>query len=162
MEGRVWVVGDAVNTDAMYPGFAMRLPIEEAARYVFHDLRPGWVDEVQEGDLVVAGKNFGIGSSRPVARLFRLLGVQALLAEEFNSLFHRNCINFGLPALTVPNATTRFSDGDIARIDIEVGSVQNLSTGWSHQATPIPSMMREIIDAGGLLPRLAREGFMPR
>ena len=70
IEGRAWVFGDSVDTDNMYPGFAMKLPVGEAAKHVFYDLRPGWTDEVQAGDIVIAGKNFGIGSSRPVAQLF--------------------------------------------------------------------------------------------
>ena len=70
IEGRVWVVGDSVNTDAMYPAHAMKLPLAEAARLVFYDLRPGWADQVRPGDVLVAGRNFGIGSSRPVAALF--------------------------------------------------------------------------------------------
>src|SRR5712671_6968604 len=112
IEGRAWVFGDSVDTDNMYPGFAMKLPVEEAARHVFYDLRPGWSDEVQRGDIVVAGRNFGIGSSRPVAQLFLQLGVAALIADEFNSLFLRNSINFGLPALTVAGATGLLHDGD--------------------------------------------------
>ena len=161
IEGRVWVVGDSVNTDAMYPGFAMRLPYEEAARYVFHQLRPGWVDQVAEGDIVVAGRNFGVGSSRPVAKLFSELGVKALLAHEFNSLFHRNCINYGLPALTVPGVQGAFSDGDLARVDITTGVVQNLTTSQQLEAPGLAPMLLDILAAGGLMPRLARDGFLP-
>jgi len=98
ISGRAWLFGDSIDTDAMYPGFAMKLPIPEAAQHVFYDLRPGWTQQVRSGVIVVAGKNFGIGSSRPVARLMRHLGVAALIAEEFNSLFLRNAINNGLPA----------------------------------------------------------------
>ena len=90
IEARAWVFGDSVDTDTMYPGFAMKLPIEEAAKHIFYDLRPGWTDEVEPGDIVIAGRNFGIGSSRPVAQLFTQLGVAALVADEFNSLFLRN------------------------------------------------------------------------
>jgi 3-isopropylmalate/(R)-2-methylmalate dehydratase small subunit len=133
LEGRVWVVGDSVTTDAMYPGFAMKLSIPEAAQQIFYDLRPEWTKRVRPGDIVVAGRNFGLGSSRPVASLFNHLGVQALIAEEFNSLFLRNAINFGLPALTVP----------------------------SLDAEPLPGLVREILDAGGILPKLAREGYLP-
>lgn len=161
LEGRVWVVGDAVNTDAMYPGFAMRMKTEEAARHVFYELRPGWVDEVAEGDIVIAGDNFGVGSSRPAATLFRHLGVKALLANEFNSLFYRNCINFGLPALTVPGVRAAFSDHDVARIDIVEGTIQNLTTGAHFKTPGLPVKMLDIINAGGLLPRLAKEGYMP-
>ena len=98
--GKVWVFGDDLNTDAMYPAFAMKMDPPEAAKHVFYEVRPGWTDEVSPGDIVVAGKNFGLGSSRPVASLFTELGVAGLVAEEFNSLFFRNAVNAGLPAMT--------------------------------------------------------------
>ena len=161
IEGRVWVVGDSVNTDAMYPSHAMKLPLAEAARLVFYDLRPGWADQVRPGDVIVAGRNFGIGSSRPVAALFCHLGVQALVAEEFNSLFLRNCINYGLPALTVPGAHGTFRDGNTARIHLAEGWCRNVTTGQELAAAGLPSMVLEIIDAGGLLPRLAAQGYLP-
>lgn len=114
VSGRVWVFGDSLDTDAMYPAFAMKMDVPEASRHVFYEVRPGWTDQVRIGDIVVAGRNFGVGSSRPVAALFRELGVAALVAEEFNSLFLRNAISAGLPAFTVPGGTGLFSDGDQA------------------------------------------------
>ncbi|MCU1651773.1 MAG: 3-isopropylmalate dehydratase [Pseudonocardia sp.] len=161
LEGRVWVVGDSVTTDAMYPGFAMKLPPEEAARHVFYELRPGWTDQVEHGDIVVAGRNFGLGSSRPVAALFKHLGVRALVAEEFNSLFLRNCINYGLPAVTVPGATEAFADGDTARLHLTEGWCENTGTGTRCDAEPLPEFVLDILDAGGILPKLAREGYLP-
>ncbi|WP_031470578.1 3-isopropylmalate dehydratase [Sciscionella sediminilitoris] len=161
IEGRVWVVDDSVNTDAMYPGFAMKLSHEEAARHVFYELRPGWTEQVREGDIVVAGNNFGVGSSRPVARLLRILGVRALLANEFNSLFYRNCINYGLPALTVPGVRAAFNDGERARLDIGTGQVENLDTGAHFSVPGLPAMLTGILDAGGLIPRLSRDGYLP-
>ncbi len=107
--GKVWVFGDDLNTDAMYPAFAMKMDPPEAAKHVFYEVRPGWTDEVSPGDIVLAGKNFGVGSSRPVAALFTELGVAGLVAEEFNSLFFRNAVNAGLPAMTLPEATTSCS-----------------------------------------------------
>jgi 3-isopropylmalate/(R)-2-methylmalate dehydratase small subunit len=104
--GKVWVFGDDLNTDAMYPAFAMKMDPSEAAKHVFYEVRPGWTDEVSPGDIVVAGKNFGLGSSRPVAALFTELGVAGLVAEEFNSLFFRNAVNAGLPAMTTPAPST--------------------------------------------------------
>ncbi len=106
--GKVWVFGDDLNTDAMYPGFAMKMDPPEAAKHIFYEVRPGWTDEVSAGDIVMAGKNFGVGSSRPVAALFAELGVAGLVAEEFNSLFFRNAVNAGLPAMTVPRRDDRF------------------------------------------------------
>jgi 3-isopropylmalate/(R)-2-methylmalate dehydratase small subunit len=160
LEGPVWVVGDSVTTDAMYPGFAMKLPLNEAAKYVFYELRPGWTDHVRNGDIVVAGRNFGLGSSRPVASLFQHLGVRALIAEEFNSLFLRNCINLGLPALTVPRATEAFSDGHTARLHLSEGWCDNLSSGIHLAATPLPHFVLEILSAGGILAKLSQEGYL--
>jgi 3-isopropylmalate/(R)-2-methylmalate dehydratase small subunit len=157
--GRAWVVGDGVNTDAMYPGFAMRLPLDEAARYVLHDLRPGWVDEVREGDILVAGRNFGVGSSRPVATLLRRLGIAALVAEEFNSLFLRNAVNNGLPALTVPGARSLVTEGEEITVHLSEGWLR--AGGQRRDVAPLPGLVLEILDAGGVLPRLAAQGYLP-
>ena len=118
--------GDSVDTDNMYPGFAMKLPIEEAAKHIFYDLRPGWTDEVEPGDIVIAGRNFGIGSSRPVAQLFKQLGVAALVADEFNSLFLRNSINFGLPAVTIPGVSAAIDDQDRVRLNVRDATIEKL------------------------------------
>jgi 3-isopropylmalate/(R)-2-methylmalate dehydratase small subunit len=161
VSGRVWVFGDSLNTDAMYPGFAMKLSVAEAARHVFYQVRPGWTDQVQRGDIVLAGRNFGLGSSRPVANLFRHLGVAALVAEEFNSLFLRNAINAGLPALTVPGVTAAFSDGDMAGFDMESGRYVNQTTGAHGSFAPPPALVMEILASGGILARLAEQGYLP-
>jgi 3-isopropylmalate/(R)-2-methylmalate dehydratase small subunit len=156
--GRAWVFGDSIDTDAMYPGFAMKLPIPEAARHVFYDLRPGWTELVRPGDIVVAGRNFGIGSSRPVAALMRQLGVAALVAEEFNSLFLRNAINNGLPALTVPGVRGLVQEGDQVTVDLAEGWLE--TGGRRVTVPPLPPMVLDILDAGGLLPRLTADGYL--
>ncbi|MGW7385051.1 LeuD/DmdB family oxidoreductase small subunit [Streptomyces sp. NPDC054794] len=161
LTGRVWIVGDSVTTDAMYPAFAMKLPVAEAAKHIFYELRPGWTDQVAPGDIVVARRNFGLGSSRPVAALFRELGVAALVAEEFNSLFLRNCINHGLPALTVPGVTDAFTDGATMRLDFAEGWVENTGSGRRLDGRALPPMVLDILEAGGILPKLAREGYVP-
>src|SRR6476660_7321176 len=96
--GRVWVFGDGLNTDALYPAFAMKMDPPEAAKHVCYAVRPGWIDQVSHGDVVVAGRNFGVGSSRPVASLSVELGVSGLGAEEFNSLFFRNAVTPASPS----------------------------------------------------------------
>jgi len=159
--GRVWLFGDSINTDAMYPAFAMKLDIPEASKHVFYELRPGWTDRVEPGDIVIAGRNFGVGSSRPVAALFRHLGVAALIAEEFNSLFFRNAVNAGLPALTAPGVTELFSDGDRGRFDIATGEYRNETTGLSGEAQPLPPVILDILASGGILARLAGRGYLP-
>jgi 3-isopropylmalate/(R)-2-methylmalate dehydratase small subunit len=158
--GKVWVFGHDLNTDAMYPAFAMKMDPPEAARHIFYDVRPGWTDEVAAGD-IVAGRNFGVGSSRPVAALFAELGVAGLVAEEFNSLFFRNAVNAGLPAMTVPDATTVFTDGDTGTFDLGVGSWRNDTTGTAGTVATLPQLILDIIDGGGVLPRLAEQGYIP-
>jgi 3-isopropylmalate/(R)-2-methylmalate dehydratase small subunit len=159
--GRVWAFGDSLNTDAMYPPDAMKLNLAEAAKMVFYEVRPGWTSQVRAGDIVVAGRNFGLGSSRPVAALFRQLGVAALAAEEFNSLFFRNAVNAGLPAMTVPGVTGAFSDGDTGTFDLATGSWRNDTTGVSGTVPVLPDLVLEIIASGGVLPRLAEQGYLP-
>ena len=161
IEARAWVFGDSVDTDNMYPGFAMKLPLEEAAKHVFYDMRPGWTEEVQQGDVVIAGRNFGIGSSRPVAQLFKQLGVVALVADEFNSLFLRNCINLGLPAVTIPGVSAAIGDGERIRLDIRAATIERLEAGTRLAGQPLPEFVLEIIAGGGLLPKLVADGFIP-
>jgi 3-isopropylmalate/(R)-2-methylmalate dehydratase small subunit len=159
--GKVWVFGDDLNTDAIYPGFAMKMDPPEAAKHIFYEVRPGWTDDVSAGDIVVAGKNFGVGSSRPVAALFAELGVAGLVAEEFNSLFFRNAVNAGLPAMAVPDATTVFSDGDVGTFDLSDGSWRNENTGAGGTVPKLPELILDIIASGGVLPRLAARGYVP-
>ena len=159
--GRVWVFGDSLNTDAMYPAEAMKLDIPEAAKMIFYEVRPGWTDLVSPGDIVIAGKNFGLGSSRPVAALFNQLGVAALVAEEFNSLFFRNAVNAGLPAMTVPEVTSAFCDGETGTFDLHTGEWSNDTTGVSGTAPVMPDLILDILASGGVLPRLAEQGYLP-
>ena len=159
--GRVWVFGNNLNTDDMYPAFAMKMDPPEAARHVFYEVRPGWTDEVAAGDIVVAGRNFGVGSSRPVAALFNELGVGGLIAEEFNSLFFRNAVNAGLPAMTLPDATSIFSEGDSGTFDLADGSWRNDTTGTSGAVPRLPDLILDIVASGGVMPRLAAQGYLP-
>lgn len=161
VSGRVWKFGDNIDTDAMFPGFALRLPVAEGARHVFYALRPGWVDEVQPGDVLVAGRNFGIGSSRPVPLLFRELGIAAVVAEEVNSLFFRNCINYGIPAVTAPGVGDMLQEGDEAEIDVREGWVRNVGSGAKMQGERFPQFVLDILDAGGVIPKLRRDGYLP-
>lgn len=161
ISGRVWVFGDDLNTDAMYPAFAMKMDPHEAANHIFYEVRPGWANQVSRGDIVVAGTNFGVGSSRPVAALFIELGVAGLVAEEFNSLFFRNAVNAGLPAMTVPHVTSLFSDGDTGTFDLADGTWRNDTTGESGIVSTLPNLILDIIASGGVLPRLFKQGYLP-
>lgn len=160
IEGRAWVFGDDVNTDDMYPGFAMRLPVNQAAQLMFNASRPGWPSLVRPGDIVVGGRNFGLGSSRPAAELFRELGVGALVAERFNSLFYRNCINYGLPALTLQHVREYVTEGDHLQLDIGQARLTNTSTSAAYEANPLPAFLQAILAAGGLVAQLTTAGLI--
>ena len=95
---RVWKFGDNINTDLILPNVAFYLTAQEQLDYVFRANRPGWVDLVEPGDILIGGKNFGMGSSRPAARNLKNLGLACLVAESINGLFYRNCVNFAFPA----------------------------------------------------------------
>ena len=133
----------------------------EAAKHIFYEVRPRWTDEVSAGDIVLAGKNFGVGSSRPVAALFTELGVAGLVAEEFNSLFFRNAVNAGLPAMTVPDEKAVFTDGDIGTFDLSDGSWRNDTTGAYGTVPKLPELILDIIASGGVLPGSPRRFMSP-
>lgn len=160
--GRAWVFGDAVNTDDMYPGFAMKLPLHEATQHMFDATRPGWSKLVRPGDIVVAGRNFGLGSSRPVAELFLAVGISCLIAQQFNSLFLRNALNYGLPAITLPDAPERFAEGDELEIDVLAGRGRNLDRGEDFTFPAFPDFIIKVLRSGGLTNQLIEGGHLRR
>ncbi len=160
LTGRVWSFGDNVNTDLMVPGFALRMSADEQLKHLFAANRPDWRDQVREGDIVVGGKNFGTGSSRPGARSLYRAGIRALIADSINGLFLRNSVNFGLPAMQCPGVSAAFEEGDVADVDFKAGTVRNQRTGVVVQGQPVPQMLMDIIDAGGIEPLLRKEGYL--
>lgn len=161
VRGRVWMFGDDVDTDVMFPGAALRLPTSEACTQVFAAIRPTWHREVRPGDLVVGGRSFGSGSARPVARLFRALGVAAVLAESMSTLFQRNCINAGLLALSAPGITQLCQEGDVLSMATDQGSITNISTGATLAVDALPPLLGDLVDAGGVIEMLRRDGYLP-
>jgi 3-isopropylmalate/(R)-2-methylmalate dehydratase small subunit len=158
--GRTWCFGDHVNTDLIQPLHAMLRPMAQQTRHVFEANRPGWTELVTQGDIIVAGANFGTGSSRPAAQLLGVLGIGGLLAESINGLFFRNCVNYGLPALECPGVSDAFQEGDTAAFDIATGEVRNVTRGVTLQARPWTPDLLRILDAGGLLEQLHAEGLL--
>lgn len=158
--GRVWKFGDSINTDLIFPNTAFRLPVDQQYRSVFAANRPGWVDQVQAGDIVVAGADFGMGSGRPVGRLLRECGIAALLAESINGLCLRNCVTYGFPALSVPGVTDLFEEGDLAAVDFAAGTVRNETRGREIGAAPLPELFLDLMRAGGSVPMLIAEGWI--
>ena len=115
--GRVWKFGDDINTDLVIPNFAVLMSLEEQLAHCFSANRPGWVEEVEAGDVLVVGRNFGVGSARNIGAVFHGLGISGVVAESFNGLGLRNCINAGLPSLPCPGVLEVFDEGDVAEVD---------------------------------------------
>lgn len=159
MRGRVWKYGDNVDTDVIIPARYLNVSTpEELARHCMEDLDPSFAGSVQTGDIIVAGENFGSGSSREHAPLaFKGAGVSCVVAHSFARIFHRNAINVGLPILECPPAVGGAEKGHEMEVDLEAGRVRNLSTGRSYQAEPYPPFMMELIEAGGLVPYTRRQ-----
>ena len=157
---RVWKFGDNINTDLILPNVAFYLTPQEQLRYVFRANRPGWVDEMKPGDILIGGRNFGMGSSRPAARNLKNLGVACLVAHSINGLFYRNAVNFAFPAMECEGVEALFEEGDTAEIDFDTGSVTNVTRGSSLTGRTIPRELLSIVDAGGIFPLLEREGFI--
>ncbi|MGE0310525.1 MAG: 3-isopropylmalate dehydratase [Lautropia sp.] len=159
---RIWTLPADVDTDALAPGTYMKLPIEAIAPHCLEGLRPDFASRVRPGDMIAAGANFGIGSSREqAAGVLVALGVRAVIAPSFSGLFFRNAFNLGLLLLTTPRAT-RFSDGE--QIEFELGSLTLITAdGERIGCEPVPSFLLDMVEAGGLRNQLAKRlGREPR
>ena len=150
---RVWRLPADVDTDQLAPGHAMKHGIEVIARHCLEAVRPEFAAQVQPGDVVVAGANFGIGSSREqAAQALKHLGVTAVVAPSFAGLFFRNAVNLGLLLVTCRDAD-EIADGDPVRIDARAARL-TLADGRVLPCDPIPGFLLDMVDAGGLLPQL--------
>jgi 3-isopropylmalate/(R)-2-methylmalate dehydratase small subunit len=154
--GRAWVYGDDLDTDVLAPGKYMKFGIEEIARHCLETVDPAFAPGVRPGDVVVGGRNFGMGSSREQApAALKHLGVAAVIAPSFAGLFYRNAFNVGLLALTAPDAK-RIRAGDRVRFDAAAGRVDNLTTGESLACEPIAPHLMALVADGGLLAHLEK------
>ncbi|MCL5679662.1 MAG: 3-isopropylmalate dehydratase [Candidatus Thermoplasmatota archaeon] len=158
--GRAWVFGDNINTDLMYPHICYTLPEGERPKYTMWANRPGWPEIVSRGDILVAGKNFGLGSSRPAASNLLGVGISAVIAESLNGLFLRNAVNVGLPAVSSQVIRSMVTEGDLIEIDLTEGNFRNLSTGGSVAFRSLPEFLMDVIDAGGIIEILKRSGCL--
>ena len=157
IRGKAWVFGDEMNTDNMAPGIYFKEPIEVLAQHCLEAVNPDFAKQVQPGDIVVGGRNFGVGSAREQAAMaFRELGVSAIVAESFSRIFYRNAINFGLPLLLFPEAK-HINPGDKLEIDAVAGKIVNQTTGKTYQVDGLPDHLMHMINAGGLMPWLKQQ-----
>jgi 3-isopropylmalate/(R)-2-methylmalate dehydratase small subunit len=153
IRGRAWVFGDHINTDLIIPGrYLDDYSAKNLAAHVMEDADPEFPRKVAKGDIVVAGRNFGCGSSREQAPLaLKHAGVSAVVAGSFARIFYRNAINVGLPVISCGSAVSRIAPGDEIRIDLHGGSIL-LPSGERLSFSPLPDFLIRILDEGGLVP----------
>lgn len=158
MAGRAWKFEDDIDTDAIISGrYLVINDPRELATHLFEGIRPEMAAIVRSGDYVVAGDNFGCGSSREHAPLaLKGAGVSAVVARSFARIFFRNAINIGLP-LFICSETDKILDGSSIEIDMAGGVIHNISRNESYKTTPLPDFLREIVDAGGLVEYTRRQ-----
>lgn len=153
IQGKVWKFDDDVDTDLILPAQYLNMTDgAELAKLCFSDLRPEFALDVSPGDIVVAGKNFGCGSSREHAPLaIKMAGVKVIVAKSFARIFYRNAFNIGLTLIESEEAADGLSDGDVAAVDFTTGEIKNVNDNETFHAKPIPEFMQEFINAGGLV-----------
>lgn len=159
VEGRAHMFGDDISTDHIAPGryYHLRSQLGELAKHVLEDADPEFAARLRPGDFVVAGRNFGLGSSREHApTIMRLAGVGAVLARSVARIFFRNAINVGLPVVICD--TSRIAPGDLLRLDLERGVVADVTQGFDLRVTPLPPVMLAILRDGGLVEHVRRHG----
>lgn len=160
--GKAWKFGDNISTDLIAPGryYHLRSKPMELAKHVLEDVREEFATKVQKGDFVVGGLNFGKGSSREHAALvIKLAGVKAVLAKSFARIFYRNCINIGLPVVQCD--TDSIDDGDELELQLESGTLRNLTKGTELGFPALPEVMRRILSEGGLAEFVSKYGDLP-
>jgi len=156
MSGRAWVFGDDIDTDVLAPGIYMKAPIAELASHCLEAVEPAFAREVKPGDIIVGGRNFGIGSSREqAAEALKLLGVAAVVAVSFGGIFFRNAINLGLPALRCERAGEIPARARLT-VDAEAGRLA-VEDGPELACDPLPPHLLAMIRDGGLIPHLERK-----
>ena len=158
MRGRVWKFGDNIDTDLIIAArYLNTSEPSELAKHVMEDADPEFVNKMQKGDIIVAGENFGCGSSREHAPIaLKASGISAVIAPTFARIFYRNAFNMGLPIFELKEAN-EINEGDIVRIDMDSGEVINETTNKRYKFNPIPEFMQELVDAGGLIEYAKKE-----
>ncbi|MEM1562662.1 MAG: 3-isopropylmalate dehydratase small subunit [Candidatus Bathyarchaeia archaeon] len=161
--GRVWKFGDDINTDLIIAGkYKLSITnLDELSRHAMEALIPNFAEKVKRGDLIVAGRNFGCGSSREQAPLvLKHLGIGAVIAESFARIFYRNAINIGLPAVECKE-TNRVSNGDTLEVNLVDGYIKNLTKNEVYSVKPIPPALLEVLASGGLVNYVKKYGRLP-
>jgi len=158
-KGKAYKLGDNIDTDAIIPArYLNTLDPDELASHCMEDIDRNFSAQVEQGDIIVGGENFGCGSSREHAPLaIKSSGVSCVIASSFARIFYRNAINIGLPILEARAASTNIRSGDFLEVNLEKGTIKNTSSGETYNSEPFPEFMQEIINMGGLVNRTKRK-----
>jgi len=151
LKGKVWKFPDNISTDHIIPGrfYHLRSNLEELRKHVFDDIAPDFYKKINKGDIIVGGQNFGLGSSREHAPLvIKMAGIDAIIAKSFARIFYRNAINIGLFAII--GDIEEIKEGDLLEIRVDEGLIINKTRGIEERFSPVPSIMRNILQEGGL------------
>jgi 3-isopropylmalate/(R)-2-methylmalate dehydratase small subunit len=153
LKGKAWKFGDDVDTDVIIPArYLTSSDPDVLKQHCMEDLDPGFAGQVAAGDILVAGTNFGCGSSREHAPIaIKAAGISCVIARSFARIFFRNSFNIGLPILESPDAAKGIESGDEVEVDLSTGLIKNVSKGWEWQAAPVPEFMQELVADGGLI-----------
>lgn len=159
---RIWMLGDNVNTDVIIPGrYNVTTDRAQLARYCLCEVMPEFAQQVQAGDVLMAGHNFGCGSSREHApAAIQACGVRVVIARSFARIFYRNSVNIGLPVLVCEEATLASEGGQEIEVDLASGVIHNLTTDQTFQAEPLDPFVARIAEAGGIINYIRREGTL--
>jgi 3-isopropylmalate/(R)-2-methylmalate dehydratase small subunit len=163
VNGKVWKFGDNIDTDIIIPARYLILPMNEMKEKAMEPLRPGFSLEFISGGIIVAGRNFGCGSSREQApAVLKALGVSAIVAEGFARIFYRNAINLGIPLVECCDIAKQIEEGDILEVDLSAGKIRLTGKGTEFSGSKLPDFLLEIIKDGGLVKNLTKVGGILR
>ena len=158
--GRLWLLEETINTDVLAPGFYMKSPIDELSKHCLEAIRPEFASNVRKGDVILAGENMGVGSSREqAAEVLKFLGVSCIIAKSFAGIFYRNAINLGLPVFTLPSEPSlpkQFVDGSFVNFDFDSTTLNLEQPSLQVKLDPLPKFLRELITDGGLVSHLEK------
>lgn len=158
IKGKAWKFGENIDTDLIIPARYLNTsdPVE-LAKHCMEDADPNFIKKISPGDIIVAGKNFGCGSSREHAPIaIKAAGIACVIAPTFARIFYRNAFNMGLPIFESKEASEGISEGDMVEIDPSTGEIHNLTKGQTYKAQPIPPFMQELIQDGGLIAHILK------
>ena len=152
IDGKVWTFGNNIDTDLIIAArYLNTSDPQELAKHVMEDADPTFKEKVKKGDIIVAGENFGCGSSREHAPIaLKAAGISAVIAKSFARIFYRNAFNMGLTILELKESS-EIKEGDILSIDLDNGTIENKDSGKTYKFTPIPPFMQELVSCGGLM-----------